>query len=151
MADAALMDSHRYRVRVFYEDTDAGGIVYHANYLRFAERARTEMLRAGGIDHTSLQDEEAVAFTVRHCTVDFRRPAGLDDLLEVRTRFAEPKGARLEGEQTIHKVESGSDQATDEALVEIVLTLALIDRQGRPTRFPPRLRHALTGTSVTPR
>ena len=73
---------HHHPLRVYYEDTDAGGVVYYANYLKFAERARTEMLRDLGIDHSELMDNEGVAFAVRHCTMDFLAPARLDDVLD---------------------------------------------------------------------
>ena len=74
---------HRIRVRVYYEDTDAAGIVYHAAYLEFAERARTEMLRCLGLDHAPARP--GLVFTVRRCAIDYRAPARLDDLLEVET------------------------------------------------------------------
>ena len=73
---------HVFPVRVYYEDTDAGGIVYYANYLKFAERARTELLRIAGITHSDLMAESGVAFAVRHCAADFIKPARLDDPLD---------------------------------------------------------------------
>ena len=76
---------HRYTVRVYYEDTDAAGIVYHANYLRFAERARTEALRELGIPHAELLREHNLMFVVRRIKVDYLRPARLDELLVVLT------------------------------------------------------------------
>lgn len=75
-------------VRVYYEDTDAGGIVFYANYLKFFERARTEWLRAFGIEQQLLLDGDQTAFVVRNVTLDYRAPARLDDLLEIRTRVA---------------------------------------------------------------
>ena len=92
---------HAWPLRVYYEDTDAAGIVYHASYLRFAERGRTEMLRELGFDHRSLADAHGVVFAVSRCVIDFRRPARLDDLLEVRTRPLAVGGARLELEQLV--------------------------------------------------
>ena len=80
-------DAHIFPLRVYYEDTDAGGIVYYANYLRFAERARTEYLRSVGADHQTLLAEDGIAFTVRQCSVDYMSPAFLDDPLEVHTRL----------------------------------------------------------------
>ena len=83
-------------VRVYYEDTDAAGIVYHANYLKFAERGRTEMLRGLGFAHSSSAREDGgIGFTVRRCTVDYRAPARLDDALTVETRVAEIGAATL--------------------------------------------------------
>src|SRR5215471_12514149 len=77
--------SHRYSLRVYYEDTDAGGIVYHANYLRFAERARTEALRERGIPHSELVAQFNLMFVVRRAKLDYQRPARLDDTLIVLT------------------------------------------------------------------
>ena len=71
---AALVGQHVYSVRIYYEDTDAAGIVYYANYLKFAERARTEMLRSSGADHQKLQQELGLAFVVKRCVVDYRWP-----------------------------------------------------------------------------
>ncbi|MGP1395654.1 MAG: tol-pal system-associated acyl-CoA thioesterase [Inquilinaceae bacterium] len=125
---------HLFPVRVYYEDTDAGGIVYHASYLRFAERARTEMLRLAGIDQSVLAARTGAAFAVRHCTMDFRASARLDDLVTVRTRIVEIGGASLKAEQTIER--------NDTVLVALTLRLACIDRDGRPTRIPERVRVA---------
>src|SRR5262249_19258454 len=90
---------HVFPVRVYYEDTDAAGIVYYANYLKFAERARTEMLRAHGFEHGGIG--AGLAFAVRSCAVDYLRPARLDDALEVRTRITRVGGASLEADQDI--------------------------------------------------
>ena len=117
---------HRARFRVYYEDTDAGGIVYHANYLRFAERGRTEMLREWGFDHPGLRDRHGVQFTVRRCRIEFLAPARLDELLTVETEVLEMRGARLELLQRIHG-ERGP-------VAEIAVTLALVDRRMRPVR-----------------
>jgi acyl-CoA thioester hydrolase len=83
LADPGVIDAgrHRIAIRVYYEDTDAAGIVYHAAYLAFAERARTEMLRRLGLDHRTLRARFGVVFTVRRCLVEYRAPARLDDLL----------------------------------------------------------------------
>src|SRR6202012_1198671 len=92
---------HRYEVRVYYEDTDAGGIVYHANYLRFAERARSECLRLVGWHYDRLLAETGLVCIVRGVTADFRLPARLDDALVVETRLAGLKGARMTARQAI--------------------------------------------------
>lgn len=126
----------RFPVRVFYEDTDAGGIVYHANYLRFAERARTETLRRLGIDQSRLRAEHGVMFIVRRCTIDFRAPAHLDDALEVRTRMTGWRGAAIEAEQTVHR------QGEDGPLVALGLTIACVNGKGRPVRVPSPVRAA---------
>ena len=80
MSDSGVIDGgvHRIRIRVYYEDTDAAGIVYHAAYLEFAERARTELLRCLGLDHATLRAGFGLVFTVRRCSIDYRAPARLD-------------------------------------------------------------------------
>ncbi|MFC4350942.1 tol-pal system-associated acyl-CoA thioesterase [Fodinicurvata halophila] len=93
-------------VRVYYEDTDAGGIVYYANYLRFAERGRTEFLRALELGQQQLRDENGLMFAVRRVEVDYELPARLDDLLDVRTRIVHLGGARLEMGQEILRGET---------------------------------------------
>ena len=88
-AKQAAKGIHSFPVRVYYEDTDAGGIVYYANYLRFAERARTEALRLCGFDQSDLMSDHQMAFVVRRCNVDFLKPAMLDDLLTIETRLTD--------------------------------------------------------------
>ncbi len=85
-----MITLHSIRVRVYYEDTDAGGIVYYANYLRYFERARTDWLRAMGLNHRELSRTEGLGLVVRDCAVRYLRPARLDDLLEVEVGFADP-------------------------------------------------------------
>ena len=125
---------HRLAVRVYYEDTDASGLVYHARYLHFLERARTEMLRAAGGDHPSLLSQERVAFAVRRLAIEFRRPARLDDLLTVETAMTGRTGARIELSQRVLR-----DGAV---LADCALTLVCLDRNGRPRRVPAALRDA---------
>lgn len=119
---------HLLPVRVYYEDTDAGGVVYHANYLKFCERGRTDFLRVLGIRQSELGD---LLFVVRRMECDFRKSARLDDLLEVRTRFLEMAGARLELMQDV--VRDG------EVLFAAKVTAAVIGREGRPRRLPAEL------------
>jgi acyl-CoA thioester hydrolase len=83
----------QYNLRVYYQDTDAGGIVYHANYLNFAERARAEALRAMGVPHVEMVRQFGVMFVVRHIKIDYQRPARLDDEIRVETRVIEVGGA----------------------------------------------------------
>ena len=134
-------DAHIFPLRVYYEDTDAGGIVYYANYLRFAERARTEYLRSVGADHQTLLAEDGIAFTVRQCSVDYMSPAFLDDPLEVHTRFLEVRGASLRAEQVVKR-------KTDE-LARLNVRLACVGDDGRPRRMPTALRSALSSSSNT--
>ena len=134
-AGALGKGQHRFPIRVYYEDTDAAGIVYHANYLKYAERARTEMMRGLGLSHSELAERLGLVFTVSRCEIDYRAPARLDDELEVATRVLEVSGARLLAEQTILR--------NEHTLARLVLTLACVTRAGRPARLPNDLRHAL--------
>ena len=127
---------HRLPARVYYEDTDFTGLVYHANYLKFCERARTDCLRLLGIHQSRMPD---AFFVVRRMTCDFLRPARLDDLLEVETRFVEMGGARLELEQKV--------TCKGEALFTAAVTVALVDGRGRPKRLPPEVAGAVKGLS----
>ncbi|UUX48772.1 tol-pal system-associated acyl-CoA thioesterase [Nisaea acidiphila] len=129
--------AHVLRTRVYYEDTDAGGVVYHANYLRFAERGRTEYLRDAGVSQSELSDEEGVFFVVRRSVIDFRLPARLDDALDIVTRIAETKGASFEVAQEIRKA------GTADYLVRVDSTIACLDRKGRPVRVPKSVRAKL--------
>ena len=89
--------THIFPIRVYYEDTDAGGRVYHANYLKFAERGRTEMLRLLNVNHTETAERYGLAFAVRDCAVDYRRAARLDDVLVVDANWKD-MGRLLAGE-----------------------------------------------------
>ena len=126
---------HVLPVRVYYEDTDAAGIAYYANYLKFAERGRTEWLRLAGIQQSEVSRRHGVAFAVRDCKVDYRQPARLDDLVEVRSRLTGLRGASADMAQVISR-----DGA---ALVRLDLRIACIGHDGRPARFPAALRTAL--------
>lgn len=126
---------HVFFVRVYFEDTDATGIVYNANYLKFAERARTEMLREFGVEHSRMIDDDGCAFAVRRCTAEFVKPARLDDLLEVHTRLMAVRGASLDFAQDIKR--HGVD------LVTLRFGLACMSAAGRATRIPPLLRATL--------
>ena len=95
-------------IRVYYEDTDLSGVVYHANYLRFLERARTEWLRALGFSQDRLKDELGVVFTVAGMEIDFRRPARLDDMLEATVALEGRKRASLNFVQTLRRADDAS-------------------------------------------
>jgi len=135
---------HRYTVRVYFEDTDAGGIVYHATYLRFAERARTEALRDLGIPHAELLHFFKLMFVVRSAEVDYLRPARVDDSLVVETEVLEAGGASAALRQTV--------QGPHGTCAVLRLRLACVTaggsegsgpEAGRPARLPPRWRAGL--------
>jgi len=117
----------RFDVRVYYEDTDFSGNVYHAAYLKFLERARTEFLRAHGVHHFELA-KDGIAFAVRSMTIEFEGAAHIDDLLVVETKVIAATGARLSLEQAIFR--------NDVRLVEATLVVVAINGQGRAARLP---------------
>lgn len=122
---------HVLPVRVYYEDTDFSGAVYHANYLKFCERGRSDCLRLLGIHHHEMHWHETqgrMGFVVRRMLCDFLKPARIDDLLEVETRFREMGGARMELDQKVYR--------GTEILFAAEVTVALVDSAGRPRRFP---------------
>lgn len=131
--------THVFPVRVYFEDTDVGGIVYHANYLKFAERARSELLRLIGLDHTGLmQGDEAFVFAVRRIAMEFRRPARLDDLLEISTSVVHVGGASMDLAQVI-RLKGGDGQD----LVRLTVGVACMAIGGGATRMPASVRDKL--------
>jgi acyl-CoA thioester hydrolase len=126
---------HVLRVRVYFEDTDTGGIVYYANYLKFAERARTEWLRELGADHSGLMATEGVMMTVKRCEAEFVAPARLDDLLEVQTAVEELGGASMWLDQ---RVTRGGDP-----IANLRVRLACVNRELKPAKLPARLKALL--------
>jgi len=124
---------HRFAVTVFYEDTDMGGIVYHANYLKFIERGRSAWVREAGIDQTALRAAGYV-FVVRRVEADFRAPARLDDRLVVETEVLRATGARLVLDQRVRAEAGGA------ALFAAVVTLGAMTTAGRPARLPEAVR-----------
>lgn len=116
---------HIMPIRIYYEDTDAGGVVYHARYVAFCERARSDCLRLLGIHQSTFEDAN---FVVRRMACDFLKPARLDDLLEVHTRFIEMGGARIELGQEV--------MLNGNTVFKADVTVALVDSRGRPKRLP---------------
>ncbi len=129
-------DRHILPVRVYFEDTDFSGVVYHASYLRFMERGRSDFLRLAGADHAELfEGDEPVAFAVRRMTLSFERPARIDDILEIVTRTREVRGASMMLDQTVTR--------EGETLVGADVQVALVTRSGRARRIPASLRSIL--------
>jgi len=136
-------ERHRLPLRVYYEDTDFSGVVYHARYLHFLERGRTEWLRHHKIDQMALfagRDAPALAFVVAHMSLDFRKPAQMDDLLNIETEVLRLKPASLLLGQRVLRGES--------LLVEARVKIAAVSA-GRVTRLPLALRSAL-GSPLLP-
>lgn len=130
---------HTISVRVYYEDTDFSGFVYHASYLRFMERGRTELLRGLAGDQSDLhRDAAGLHFVVRRMVIDYAKPARMDDLLEVRTWTSEMKGASMHLAQEV--------RCAGTLLVSAVVVVACV-RDGRAIRLPDGLRAALSRTA----
>lgn len=122
---------HRLMARVYYADTDFSGVVYHARYLEFFERGRSDFLRLAGVHHTELADGkhgEKIVWVVRRMEIDFRSPARIDDVLTIDTRTVEISGARITMAQQLKR---GEDM-----LVEARVEAAIIGENRRPRRFP---------------
>jgi len=130
-----MTKTHQITVRVYYEDTDFSGVVYHASYLRFMERGRTELIRALGVEQRELFDgETALGFAVRKMTIDFLRPAVMDDLLTIETRSVEARGATMDLEQRVLRGE--------DVLISAQVKVACVGG-GRARRIPDGLRKRL--------
>lgn len=132
---------HNFTTRVYYDATDAGGIVYHAEYLAIAEHARTESLRSLGFNQSTLLYEQGITLTVRSCSIEYTSSAVLDDLIEVKTNFDKIVGARVFLSQKIFKLDESSDFKS--LLVDMRIQIACVNCIGRPTRFPARLRESI--------
>ena len=130
------MTTFNWPVRVYYEDTDAGGVVYYANYLRFFERARTEWLRATGFDQTALKADSAIVFAVRHVEIDYLRPARLDDELVVEAVIADVGRASLGFRQRLLR----GDEVLCTAAVKVV---CLHSETFRPVAIPAAVRERI--------
>jgi len=136
--------THHFPVRVYFADTDAAGIVYHATYFAFAERARTEMMRLAGFDHVDLRERLGLLLAVRSCEADYVRPARLDDLLEVRTTVDELGGASMRLRQDVWR---GAEE-----IARMGIRLVCIGPDGKPARLPDdlydRVRTYLTEEAI---
>ena len=122
---------HRLMARVYYADTDFSGVVYHARYLEFFERGRSDYLRLAGVHHTELHEGkhgERIVWVVRRMEIDFRSPARMDDILTIDTRTEDISGARIVMAQQLKR--------RAEVLVEAKVQAAIIGENGRPKRFP---------------
>ena len=132
---------HVMGVRVYFEDTDFSGVVYHASYLRWCERGRSDFLRLLGNDHKALaaggEAREPAAFVVRRMALEYLKPARIDEVLEVRTRAAEIGAAHVILEQTISR--------GDVCLFEATVTVVLVSLAGKPLRLSKLLREAFGG------
>ena len=134
---------HRLLARVYYADTDFSGVVYHARYLEFLERGRSDYLRLAGVRHTELADGrrgEKIVWVVRRMEIDFLKPARMDDVLTIDTRTEKISGARIFMAQEIRR--------GDEALIAAKVEAAIVGESGRPRRFPKEWIAAFLPTGV---
>ncbi len=124
---------HHLIQRVYYEDTDFSGAVYHARYLHFMERARTDYLRCLGVEQSNLfaSSDEGLAFMVHRMEIDFKAPARMDDIVTVLTRTEKADGAKMILEQEIRR--------GDQLLIAAKVIIAVVNRHGRPRRLPEDL------------
>jgi len=122
---------HRFPIRIYYEDTDHGGVVYYANYLKFMERARTEFLRDLGLELDEVESTFGILFAVTEIHVHYRNPARFNDMLIVESKLMEARGARLSFRQNILR--------QTEVLAEGEVCLACMDRAGHPRRIPGKV------------
>src|SRR5262245_13872738 len=140
IAGRLIPGGHVMPVRIYFEDTDFSGVVYHASYIRFMERGRSDLVRLLGVGHTALdkgEHGERRASAVRRLKVDFRRPARIDDLLEVETRVMDMAGVSIVLRQTVTR--------DREVLTDAEVTVALISPEGRARRIPQSVRDMLAG------
>lgn len=127
--------SHRFDLRIYYEDTDLAGIVYYANYLKFIERARTEYVRSVGIDQAALKAAKGIVFAVRRVEADYLSPARFDDELRVETSVQKVTAARIILRQSVVRGET--------VLFDAIVTLVALTDSGKPTRLPADIRRIL--------
>ena len=138
-------DVHYYPLLVQFEDTDAGGIVYHANYLSFAERGRSGWLRVIGISQGKNLYENKVGFVVRRAAVDFVRPAKLGDEIIIETRLKELGKARLVASQIVRAPQKADDkESRGHIFANVEVEIVMVNDAGRPIRFSPELVAAMT-------
>ena len=134
---------HRLAVRVYYEDTDFSGVAYHASYVRWCERGRSDFLRLAGNDHQRLFDgssgEEPAALMVRRLSIDYLRPARIDDVLVVTTRVKALAAATLTLDQRVARVDPGGVERAEVELCRAEVVVVLVSKSGRVLRLAKRL------------
>lgn len=127
---------HRVDYRVYYEDTDAGGIMYHGNYINFCERGRTEFMREIGHSCVTIQEKEGILFVIRHLEADYLKSCRLEDLLTVESCVIELKNTSFIMQQSIFR--------HDDMLFKMKVTAVCVDEKGKPVRIPDGLRQDIT-------
>ena len=130
------MENFDFNVRVYYDSTDAGGVVYHSRYLDFCERARTEFLRSRGIIQSKLLAESGIGFVVKNANLEFKKSAKLDDLLQISTKIIENNGIIIKMSQEIYLISREGIDIQKDLLFEMSVNLVCINKSFRPTRIP---------------
>tara|TARA_B100001173_G_C15891493_1_gene505834 strand:- start:69 stop:467 length:399 start_codon:yes stop_codon:yes gene_type:complete len=126
------MEEFKYKIKVFYEDTDAGGVVYYANYLKFFERARTEAIAEIGLSNKKLLEEFGVLIIVKSCNIDYKKPAKLEDQLEIKSIISSISNSSFKMTQKVFR--------DDDLLTSSEIHLVIVDKKGKPSRIPDELR-----------
>ena len=129
------MHEFNYKLKVFYEDTDAGGVVYYANYLKFFERARTDAISNIGLSNKKLLDKYGVFIIVKSCNVEYLKPAKLEDQLEIKSSIISTSNTSFRMEQKAFR-----DQ---ELITDCEIHLVIVDKSGRPTKIPDILKEKI--------
>ena len=129
------MHEFNYKLKVFYEDTDAGGVVYYANYLKFFERARTDAISNIGLSNKKLLDEYGVFIIVKSCNVEYLKPAKLEDQLEIKSSIISTSNTSFKMKQKAFR-----DQ---ELITDCEIHLVIVDKNGRPTKIPDILKEKI--------
>ena len=132
--------THKNNVRVYYEDTDAGGVVYHANYLKYAERSRTEMLRKYKIEQEILKNDYSIRFIVKDLFIEYYKAAILDDYLTIKSLIIKISSAKIKMEQEIYRKNT--------LLAKINITLGSINLEGKPSRLPKFVLNILSAGQI---
>ena len=132
--------THKNNVRVYYEDTDAGGVVYHANYLKYAERSRTEMLRKYKIEQEVLKNNYSIKFIVKDLFIEYYKAAILDDYLTIKSLIIKISSAKIKMEQEIYRKNT--------LLAKINITLGSINLEGKPSRLPKFVLNILSAGQI---
>lgn len=130
------MENFDFNVRVYYDSTDAGGVVYHSRYLDFCERARTEFLRSRGIIQSKLLAESGIGFVVKNANLEFKKSAKLDDLLQISTKIIENNGIIIKMSQGIYLISREGADIPKDLLFEMSVNLVCINKNFKPTRIP---------------
>ncbi len=138
------MKKFDFNIRVYYDSTDAGGVVYHSRYLDFCERCRTELLRDARITQSTLLKEKKVGFVVKDANIKFKKPAKLDDLLKITTEVVENSGVIIKMLQKIYLTSREGLPVEDDLLFEMEISLVCVNGDFRPTRIPKEIMEELS-------